>query len=64
MENIEKFECLVCTGEFAIDRAICCNYHPIGQRKNIEIVDLVIPWDKEKGFFFIFKIILKNNFFS
>nr|CAD2160267.1 unnamed protein product [Meloidogyne enterolobii] len=48
LENIEKFECLVCTGEFAIDRAIGCNYHPIGQRKNIEIVDLVIPWDKEK----------------
>uniref|UniRef100_A0A915N394 Uncharacterized protein n=1 Tax=Meloidogyne javanica TaxID=6303 RepID=A0A915N394_MELJA len=48
LENIEKFECLVCTGEFAIDRAVCCNYHPIGQRKNIEIVDLVIPWDKEK----------------
>ncbi|KAF7634564.1 hypothetical protein Mgra_00006012 [Meloidogyne graminicola] len=45
-ENIETFECLVCTGEFPINRAIFCNSHPFGE-KTFQIVDLDIQGNKQ-----------------
>lgn len=40
--KVEEFECIVCTGNFLITRAVCCNSNQIGAPGNQEIINLAV----------------------